>query len=178
MRSARLGGAFFRRDTVGVATELLGMVLARREAPGGAVRMARIIETEAYVSGDPANHATKGPTRRNWSMFTGPGHLYVYRIHQVHCANVTTAPGEAVLLRAAEPLTGGLKPMPGPGLLCRAMGIGKAEDGIDVTVSPEVWFVRGDRPPSAIVAGPRVGIRAWTDVPLRFREAPPVRRQP
>jgi DNA-3-methyladenine glycosylase len=153
-----------------VARGLVGAVLVRKSGDGR-VREARITETEAYVEGDPANHAMLGPTRKNWSMFAGPGHLYVYRIHQVHCANVTTAPGEAVLLRAALPLSPDLGRMSGPGLLCRALELSRADDGLDVTQgrSP-VRFESGgvEGPAPRIRTLPRVGIRHWRQAPLRF----------
>ena len=100
----RLGAAFFDRPTRRVARELLGAVF-RTRGPGG-VRAVRLVEVEAYVARDPANHAFGGPTRRNRSMFGPPGTLYVYRIHRVVCANVVTRPGQAVLIRAGEPLAG------------------------------------------------------------------------
>jgi DNA-3-methyladenine glycosylase len=159
---------FFERPTVVVARELIGTVLARR-GPQGPLRAGRIVETEAYVEGDPANHAFRGPTRRNWTMFTGPGHLYVYRIHQVHCANVTTSPGEAVLLRAVEPLTGGLGNPRGPGLLCRAFSLTKEEDGLSV-IAGEVRVLPADRPVGEIVTTPRIGVREGKVRLLRFAE--------
>jgi DNA-3-methyladenine glycosylase len=131
---------------------------------------ARIVETEAYVAGDPANHAFKGPTLRNWTMFTGPGHLYVYRIHQVHCANATTSLGEAVLLRAAEPLTPGLGNLRGPGLLCRAFSLTKKEDGLDLITDGHVRLLPSLLDPPQIDVTRRIGIRLGRDYPLRFVE--------
>ncbi len=158
---------FYDRPTREVARDLLGTYLVH--APEGAhpPRVVRLVETEAYVAGDPANHAYRGPTPRNRTMFRGPGHLYVYRIHQVVCANVTTRPGEAVLLRAGEPVQGiGSSPQ-GPGRLCRAMGILHVHDGMDlvdgrITLRPRI----GAPPP--IQSTPRVGIRRAARRPLRF----------
>ena len=97
-----LPASFYNRQTATVAKDLLGKVLRVRD--NGAWRSGVIIETEAYVKNDPANHAFRGPNKRNQSMFKAPGTAYVYRIHQVCCVNAVTRPGEAVLIRAAQPL--------------------------------------------------------------------------
>ena len=157
--------AFFDRPTVRVARDLLGTRLARRVA--GEWRLARLVETEAYVARDPASHAFRGPTPRTRSMFGGPGTLYVFRIHQVHCAKVVTRPGQAVLLRAAEPLSPGLGDLRGPGRLCRAFQLTRAEDGADLVVGPLRLLPR-DRPRGRVVRGPRVGLSRARERPLRF----------
>ncbi len=157
--------AFYDRPTVAVARALLGSLLVRAGSEG--VTAARIVETEAYVANDPANHAYRGPTPRNRSMFSRPGTLYVYRIHQVHCANAVTRPGEAVLLRAAEPKLGLLGNLRGPGRLCRGFQLTRADDGSDL-VSGEVRLLPGSRGSERVVVGPRVGIRKAADRPLRF----------
>jgi DNA-3-methyladenine glycosylase len=158
----RLGRAFFDRPTVRVARELLGTVLWVGD------RAARIVETEAYVANDPASHAFRGRTERNRSMFAAPGTLYVYRIHQVVCANLVTKPGEAVLLRAGEPLTPGIANPSGPGRLCRALGIELADDGTPAATDSRVRVEPAVGGPGRIDAGPRVGIRQATDRRLRF----------
>jgi DNA-3-methyladenine glycosylase len=158
----RLDRTFFDRPTVAVARDLLGATLR----VGG--RAVRIVETEAYVASDPANHAFRGPTARNRSMFGPPGTLYIYRIHQVVCANLVTCRGEAVLLRAGEPLTEGLENSSGPGRLCRALGIRLTDDGTSAVSDPRIRVeqTRGVR--TRIVSGPRVGIRRAKRRRLRF----------
>jgi len=96
------------------------------------------VETEAYVRGDPANHAFRGPTPRNRSMFDAPGTLYVYRIHQVVCANLVARRGEAVLLRAGAPLPNAPGNASGPGRLCRYLGITIEDDGTDTVLGRRV----------------------------------------
>lgn len=139
-------------DTVRAARELLGCMLIRRD--GSLVRRARIVETEAYLRDDPASHSFRGPTGRNQAMFGAPGHAYVYRIHRAICFNVVTGPeevGEAVLIRAVEPLEG-IERMQearlrrtvgrtipsrfalsnGPGKLCQALDITLSDNGCDL----------------------------------------------
>lgn len=158
--------AFYDRPTVRVARALLGCRLVR-SGPGG-LREARIVETEAYVANDPASHAFRGPTRRNRSMFDRPGTLYVFRIHQVYCANAVTRAGEAVLLRAAEPVSEGLARAHGPGRLCRAFSLTVADDGADLTRG-SVRILPRNRPLGGrIVAARRVGISRGVERLLRF----------
>ena len=64
------------RDTVALARYLLGKILVRRF--GTRTVMGRIVETEAYLQGDPACHAFRGMTARNRSLFLDVGHAYVY----------------------------------------------------------------------------------------------------
>ena len=148
--------------------DLLGQLLVHRTAEG--FRVARIVETEAYISGDQANHARIGPTVRNRAMFGPPGTLYVYRIHQVVCANLVTRAGQAVLLRAGAPILPPEANPSGPGRLCRVLGLTLADDG---TTSSEGgrWELYAAEPRTArrqVVTGPRVGISRAVDRPLRF----------
>ncbi|MGI0155691.1 MAG: DNA-3-methyladenine glycosylase, partial [Thermoplasmata archaeon] len=154
--SARLGRAFFARATARVARALLGAHLRVRTATG--IREARLVETEAYVRHDAASHAFHGPTRRNRSMFEAPGTLYVFRIHQVVCANLVTRPGEAVLLRAGA--MRGARPgeATGPGRLCRALGITIEDDGEDAVAGRRFAVAPRRERPRRVVVGPRVGV--------------------
>ena len=176
---------FYNRDPITVAKELLGKVLVR-ETPEG-VTAGVIVETEAYLAqGDPANHAFRGVTSRNKSMFGPPGHAYVYRIHQVCCLNVVTEPEgvpSAVLIRALMPIEGiemmrerlgrfDSLPTTGPGKLCKAMAIDLSLDGWDLTLGEQLWVVEGNEPvefaESDIAVTTRIGVTAAKDLPLRF----------
>ena len=156
---------FFGRPTPIVARDLLGQELTLRTRRGE--RTVRIVETEAYLAHDPASHAFRGRTARNGSMFGPPGTLYVFRIHQVVCANITTRPGEAVLLRAGEPVHGALPNTSGPGRLCRALHITMRDDGSSVRTG-RIRLQRGRGRIGPIIVGRRVGIRRAADRRLRF----------
>src|SRR5690606_10500887 len=165
--------AFFSRDVTLVARELLGAELLV-DGIGGI-----ITETEAYHPGEPASHAHRGPTPRNNSMFLGPGHVYVYRSYGIHwCFNLVCADAAAVLIRAIEPRQGieqmierrGLDDprelCSGPGKLCSALGISKAEDGLTLADTPFRFRLAAETAP--VVIGPRIGITKAADLPWRF----------
>jgi DNA-3-methyladenine glycosylase len=176
---APLPALFFQRDAATVARELVGcrIVRAIETARAHRVFIARIVETEAYVgTHDLACHASKGRTKRTEVMFQPGGRAYVYFIYGMHeMLNVVTGTGDgqAVLLRAAEPLAG-FPPgtsLSGPAKLTRAMHITRVLNGIDLT-TPALHFLpreKGDRP--TIRTTPRINVdyaRHWQHEPLRF----------
>jgi DNA-3-methyladenine glycosylase len=164
---------FYARQTEAVALDLLGMHLVHRT--GGGVRIGRIVETEAYLGPhDAASHSSKGVTPRNRVMFGPPGHAYVYLIYGIHhCMNVVTEEdghGAAVLLRALEPVSGIEGRTSGPGLLCRAMGIDRHLNGIDLC-GYTLFVTKGGGEPFTVVRRPRIGVEyagKWAKRPLRF----------
>lgn len=173
---------FYLRPTEDVARALLGKVLVHEGTAG--VTTGRIVEVEAYLyHDDAACHASRGQTARNAPMFGPPGTAYVYLIYGIHyCFNVVTGlegEGEAVLVRALEPLTGmeimaqrrgtnePKKMANGPGKLCRAMAITKAHNGHDLNRSP-LYLADDGFAVSEVVTTTRIGISVATDLPLRF----------
>ena len=168
-----LSRAFYRRDSRDVAPELLNKLLVRDDG-----RAARIVEVEAYLGAlDPGSHAYRGETRRNRTMFAGPGRFYVYFTYGMHwCANAVcgdVGSGIAVLLRGAAPVEGvelmwSLRPkarverdlMSGPAKLCQALGLDGAFDGADlVTRDRGVWIADdGVAPPRRPARSTRIGL--------------------
>jgi DNA-3-methyladenine glycosylase len=164
---------FYARDTETVAPDLLGKNLVHRGMDGE--RIGRIVEVEAYLGPhDAASHSSRGVTPRNRVMFGPPGHAYVYLIYGIHhCVNVVTEPeghGAAVLLRALEPVAGVDGRACGPGLLCRAMGIDRRQNGSDLCTGP-LFIAESASAPFSIIRRPRIGVDyagKWSLRPLRF----------
>ena len=195
------------QDVVAAAVRLLGCTI-EADTPEGTVAV-RLVEVEAYRGADdPASHSFRGRTARNAVMFGPPGHLYVYFVYGMHyCANVTCLPdGEpgAVLLRAGEvvsDLAAAHVRRPtarraadlarGPARLAALLGLGRADNGLDLTDPASRVRLHSGVPLAAerVSSGPRVGVAAAHDTPWRFwvtgsaavspyrpgRGAPPVR---
>lgn len=170
----KLERAFYDRDTVQVAGELLGKYLVR--SSDGVERVGRIVEVEAYLGPhDLAAHSARGLTERTKIMFGPPGRAYVYMIYGIYyCMNVVTereGHASAVLLRAIEPVRNVEGRAQGPGLLCRAMEIDKRLNGHDLLSDD---FYIAEVPEAArpiIVKRPRVGVdyaKHWAGRLLRF----------
>lgn len=174
MSRRTLPRAFYDRDTVAVAMDLLGKRLVHLS--DGVERIGRIVEVEAYLGPhDLASHSSRGLTARTRIMFGPPGHAYVYLVYGMHCCmNVVTerdGHASAVLIRAVEPIRNIEGSTRGPGLLCKAMRIDRRLNGHDLTGGD--FFIAD--PPDAgtprIVKRPRVGVDyagRWARRHLRF----------
>lgn len=180
-----------KRGAQAAAPRLLGVEVVT--CIDGALTRGRIVETEAYLAeDDAASHSASGPTRRNASMFEAAGAGYVYLIYGMHlCFNVVTGAagrGEAVLVRALEPLEG-LDVMRrrrggrasdrdlcrGPGRLAQALGIERADDGGALLARGRIQLIDRSAAPAAVEVGPRIGITKSAELPLRFRDAAALR---
>ena len=168
----RLDEAFFGRDVLTVAPELLGRRVVSRGAAGEVV--VELTEVEAYAGpDDPASHARRGPTPRSAVMFGPPGRLYVYFSYGMHwCVNVVCGPAgtaSAVLLRAGRVVEGhdlARRRRPaarvdrdlarGPARLAAALGIDKALDGAPLHGAVEVHGHPAGQ--ERVRTGPRVGV--------------------
>jgi len=175
IRPKALPRAFYDRDTVAVARDLLGKLLVH--VTGGVEYAGRIVEVEAYLGPhDLASHSSRGLTARTRIMFGPPGHAYVYMVYGMHfCMNVVTerdGHASAVLIRAVEPVGKIDGSTRGPGRLCKALRIDRRLNGHDL-VSRD-FFIAAP-PPGAgtptIVKRPRVGVDyagRWARRHLRF----------
>ncbi|OVE79098.1 3-methyladenine DNA glycosylase [bacterium G20] len=175
----------FQLPALEAAPKLLGCVLARQISTG--VMRLKIVETEAYHQDDPASHSFRGATARTAPMFKAGGRLYIYFTYGMHyCINIVTGKagvGEAVLLRAAEPLEG-IEAMQnnrggvvdiynlanGPGKLAQALGIKDTSLSGKILSKSSIYLELPQAPVKAdkIVTSPRIGIRQAADVPWRF----------
>lgn len=169
-------------DTEALARFLIGKLVVRALPAGPAA--GRIVETEAYLAGDEASHSFRGPTARNRVMFGPPGYAYVYIAYGVYYAlNVSSsAPGvgEAVLIRAAEPVLGidimrqyrGEVPrrdlMRGPGRLAKALDIGLSLNGADLCAVGPLWLSSDNHRAREAGVSTRIGISRDAHRPLRF----------
>lgn len=180
---------FYQQDIFTVSKSLLGKILVHQTSEGTA--KGRIVETEAYLGPeDKAAHSSGGRrTARNEVMYGQKGHAYVYLIYGMYnCINITAGSvagkPEAVLIRALEPVQGvelmtkrrgklakEVNLTNGPGRLCIAMGITRAQNLMDLTASH--LFIE-DAPEIAsaeIVESKRVGVDYagdWKDKLWRF----------
>lgn len=173
-----LPASIFSQPANIVARELLGRYLIRTIS--GKELVLRVIETEAYLGTcDKASHAYQGKlSKRNKSLYLPGGYFYVYFIYGMyHCLNVVTGPvtnGEAVLIRAGDPITGGdtmaknrnlhnpAKPgqiAGGPGKLCQALNIDLSFNALKIKGQSALYFTTGEKVQDSQVAkGSRIGV--------------------
>jgi DNA-3-methyladenine glycosylase len=193
--AGRLLRSFFAQPTLLVARSLLGARLVRLE--GGQRLAGYIIETEAYIGEDDLGcHARVGRTPRTQVMYGPPGHAYVYFTYGMHwMLNFVTQVEDfpaAVLIRAILP-TEGLELIAsrrsgrpqeewtnGPGKICQALSIGRAQNGADLCDPQTELFVEVGLaiPEESVTIGPRVGLNSvpepWKSIPWRFRTENPL----
>jgi DNA-3-methyladenine glycosylase len=172
-------------ETRALARALLGCVIVRDSDEG--IAAGRIVETEAYLPGDPACHAFSGKSLRNATLFGPPHRAYVYQIYGTsYCFNLSSegdGEGAGVLVRALEPLAG-LALMErrraterardlcrGPGRLCRALAIDRSLDGIDLFTHPLLWLAEGGTLGARVRRSPRIGVTRAAERRLRFYAA-------
>src|ERR1035437_1562940 len=190
MRSFKpLPRRFYEPSAKVVAPALLGHWLIRN-TPNGLCG-GPIVETEAYLVGDPACHGAPGPTTRNRGMFGAPGHGYVYLIYGFYfCMKAVCRPpcvAEAVLIRAVEVALGEefmrkRRPVDatrdltnGPGKLCLAMDIDRGLNGVDLCDTASPLFIARNpagvefqRERGPLVTGKRIGLTKAANLALRF----------
>jgi len=172
-----LGQKFFNQSTTDLARALLGKYLVLGDLRG------KIVETEAYLfHDDPGCHASRGLTPRNAPMFGPAGRTYVYFIYGMYyCLNIVsgkTGEGEAVLIRALEPVQGIEIMMQrrntnkienlcnGPGKLTQAFGITKEHNNQSLFTGE--LQIHNSREKPEIGASKRIGLSAGGELELRF----------
>jgi len=185
----RLERIFFNRPTLQVARELLGTRLVRLE--GGERTAGIIVETEAYIGEEDLGcHASAGYTPRTRVLYGPPGHAYVYFTYGMHWMLNFVAEWEgfpaAVLIRGVVP-TEGIERIAarregrpqkqwtdGPGKICMALAINRAQNDTDLCAPNAELFVEyGENiSDSCVTIGPRVGLNSvpepWKSIPWRF----------
>lgn len=163
----RLDKDFFRQDVLVVAPALLGKKIGCSE--DGHLKEYMITETEAYRGEDDlACHASKGRTKRTEIMYHEGGYVYVYLIYGMYwMINIVTGQKDdpqAVLIR-------GVKDLPGPGKVGKALGLDKSYYGEDLITSSRIWLT-GTETRDNYTCTPRINIdyagEPWRSKPWRF----------
>ncbi|MBL9145386.1 MAG: DNA-3-methyladenine glycosylase [Verrucomicrobiaceae bacterium] len=178
-----LGTAFFQRDVVEVARDLVGTELVWHGCSG------IIVETEAYAAeGDPACHTATRPSAREFMKSRPPGSAYVYFNYGMYWLfNLLVKGGERdglILVRALDPRRG-IEVMQqrrqreklhelcsGPGKLAVALAIDGKHHGTPMTgrQRPAGCGLRASATTTEheVLCDVRVGISQATDFPWRF----------
>lgn len=171
------------RPSTEVAPDLVGCTLVRQLSDGTILR-GTIVETEAYGLDDPACHAYRRRTQRNWVMFGPAGRTYVYLIYGIYyCLNIVTDQDDvpsAVLIRALQ-----LESIPswveahadskrhrlaaGPGKLCKVLKIDCTLNAQVLQVGQSLWL---EHRPSHflpnLIQTTRIGLSKGMDLPWRW----------
>ena len=179
-----LDRAFFQRDPVTCARELIGCELVWTRGAG------IVVETEAYAAlQDEACHTFARPSAREFVARHRAGAAYVYFNYGMYwLLNVLVKGGSEdgfVLLRALEPTRGiaamtrrrlAMRKSPlahpralcsGPGKLAVALGVDGRDHGRDFCAGKTFGFHPPERP-AEVVADVRIGISKAAHLPWRF----------
>jgi DNA-3-methyladenine glycosylase len=177
VRSRIIRPAFFRRDPITCARELVGAELIWGRCAG------KIVETEAYLAeNDEASHTFTRPSTRTFVERNKAGTAYIYFSYGAHWMLNVLVKGDTdgfVLIRAIQP-TEGLALMKkrrgvddehqlcsGPGKLTQAFAITNRFDEMDLCVDPRHCFAKRDDDVD-VVADLRIGITRSAHYPWRF----------
>lgn len=178
MKSRIIQRAFFRRDPITCARELIGADLVWESCAG------TIVETEAYLAeNDEASHTFSRPTTRAFVERNKPGAAYIYFSYGAHWMLNVLVKGDTngfVLFRAVQP-TRGLALMKkrrgvdeerqlcsGPGKLTQAFAITNRDDEMDLCADPQHCFAKAGTTDVDVVADARIGITRSAHHPWRF----------
>ncbi len=178
MKGKIVGRAFFRRDPLTCARELIGAELVWGKCAG------IVVETEAYFAEqDEACHTFSRPSARTFIERNRAGSAYIYFSYGAHWMLNVLVKGEVngfVLIRAIEPIRGielmkqrrGIddkeRLCAGPGKLTQALGISNRHHEMDLGRDPRRCFIRFTTSLIDVVADARIGIRRSAHHPWRF----------
>ncbi|PZR76271.1 MAG: DNA-3-methyladenine glycosylase [Chthoniobacterales bacterium] len=179
MQRPMLSAAFFQRDPLVCARELIGTELIWEKCSG------IVVETEAYLTlNDEASHTFSRPSTRAFVERNAAGAVYIYMNYGVHwMLNVLVKGSERsglILIRALEPRRGlalmktrrGIEDIrrlcSGPGKLAQALNITKRHHEMNLCADPRHGFARDAKQKTKVVADPRIGISRAKDFPWRF----------
>ena len=178
MNEKIIGRAFFRRDPLTCARELIATELVWGKCVG------IVVETEAYFAEkDEACHTFSRPSARAFVERNQAGAAYIYFSYGAHWMLNVLVKGEAkgfVLIRALEPIRGielmkkrrGIddkkRLCSGPGKLTQALEITDRHHEMDLCDGPRHCFVRSTNAIVDVVADARIGITRSVDHPWRF----------
>src|SRR4029453_3460230 len=170
--------AFFKRDPLTCARELIGTDLIWGECSGV------VVEVEAYAAfDDEAAHTFTRPSARSFIDRNEAGAAYVYFNYGVHWMLNVMGRGDAngfCLIRALEPRRGvelmkrrrGVNDLrqlcSGPGKLTQAFAVTGRDHEIDLCSDPRHCFVAPSRANFAGVAAKRIGLSRAAHLPWRF----------
>lgn len=162
----KLPAAFFQRDALEIAPELLGKYLVRRYDNGNIERY-RITDVEVYRGEeDKACHASKGKTKRTELMYVEGGRIYVYLIYGMYwLLNIITGKQDepqGIMIRGVEGTDG-------PGRVGKLLQLDKSFYGGYIT-GDKLWIENSDEKPK-YKTGPRIGIdyaAEWKSIEWRF----------
>ena len=185
-----LNQAFYMKDGIALAKDLLGKVIVREEA--GKAYCFKIVETEAYMGAEDKGAHVYGnkKTQRTAPLFEIGGTTYIYLIYGMyHCLNVSAnevGVPHCVLIRAVEPMdelamdyakqNRKIKSKKitdltnGPGKLCKALKIDKSLNAHLMTQKGALWIGEGESP-DLVVEAKRINIpyaEEYQDMLWRF----------
>jgi DNA-3-methyladenine glycosylase len=177
-RKQIIRAAFFKRDPLTCARDLIGTELIWGECSGV------VVEVEAYAAiDDEAAHTFNRPSARSFIERNKAGAAYVYFNYGVHWMLNVLVKGDAdgfVLIRALEPRRGielmkkrrGIDDIrqlcSGPGKLTQAFAITCQHHEVDLCSDLRHCFVREASPAADVVADGRIGISRSAHLPWRF----------
>ncbi len=178
MKGRIIRPAFFRRDLLTCARELIGTELIWGDCSG------IIVEAEAYAAvNDEACHTFTRPSARNFIERNKAGAAYIYFNYGAHWMLNVLVKGKAngfVLIRALEPRRGisrmkkrrgtddVRKLCSGPGKLTQALDITNRHHEMDLCADSRHRFVRDTNKVVDVVIDKRIGITRSADLHWRF----------